>query len=127
MRKFSWIIALGIIVSFGIMMSLAPIEVLSQDEAISQNKETLTENIETVETIKTVETVDLADITCREFLKFSGEEEKSVITFLHGYISGTQNTTAIDLNALGAASDKITDMCIDNPNKSLLDAFKENR
>lgn len=108
MKKFNWI------VMFGIMVAFAPTAAFSEQPA---------GDVVEVE----IETIDLGSITCRDFLKFGGDEEKSIITFLHGYISGTQNNTVIDLEAFGDASDKITDMCIDGPNQPLLNVFKANR
>lgn len=108
MKIFSWIVL------FVVVSSITPMSAYSQpvEESIVEEE---------------IDTVDLGSITCRDFLKLSGEEEDNIITFLHGYISGTQNNAVIDIDVLGEATDKIKDMCIDHPKKLLLDVFKANR
>lgn len=73
------------------------------------------------------EIIDLRETTCRMLLTFDGTEEEQVLIFFHGFMSGTQNNPMVDIAAFSEASAEITDTCIDNPEMTLLDAFKVHR
>ncbi|MEM7522346.1 MAG: HdeA/HdeB family chaperone [Pseudomonadota bacterium] len=74
-----------------------------------------------------LETIDIRETTCRMLLTFDGEEEERTMIFFHGYISGAKGEPIVDVAAFSEASAAITDICIDNPEMSLLDVFTSNR
>ena len=73
------------------------------------------------------ELIDLQTMTCRETLKSQGEDRANILIFMHGYMSGQQEETAINPPVLSDATDRILDTCIDNPERTLLSVFEESR
>lgn len=49
------------------------------------------------------------------------------MVFLHGFVSGARDALVFDGPALTAASDAVFDACIDAPDASLLETFREAR
>ena len=72
-------------------------------------------------------TVDLSTFDCRTLLTMNGEYRDNAVLFLHGYVSGQKKPTVIDLAPMAAATDKIIDHCISNPNANALAAFTASR
>jgi len=70
--------------------------------------------------------VDIQTIDCRAMLKMEHSEQDFTLVYLHGFINGTKNEMVFDGPALRAATEKIFDHCIDNPEDNLLKVFQEN-
>lgn len=71
--------------------------------------------------------IEIDEMTCREMLKMGGEARDFTMIFLHGFLSGRKNELAFDAPALTAATDKVLDGCIDDPDASLLSVFEAAR
>jgi len=72
-------------------------------------------------------TIEIDRMTCREMLRMGGEERDFTLIFLHGFVSGRQNALVFDGPALTAATDRILDACIGDPDASLLSVFEAAR
>ena len=71
--------------------------------------------------------VDLANLTCRAYLKLDNDEEEYTTIFFHGMISGKKNEMTADLDKMSKASEAVVDHCISNPDATLLSAFEKAR
>ena len=71
--------------------------------------------------------VDLKTLDCRTFLKLDSEHRNDVIMFYHGYVSGKKNETAVNVDNLAQATDKVMDYCIDKPTDALMKSFMNSR
>ena len=71
--------------------------------------------------------VDLKAMDCRELLRLDGGSRDDVVLFMQGYISGQKQEMMIDLGSLSLSTDKAVDFCIDNPSKTVLEAFTQSR
>ena len=74
-----------------------------------------------------MEKFQIDEVTCREILKMSGDEQDFTVVFFHGFISGKENAITFDASAFSGATDRILDHCISNPDDSLLSAFEKVR
>ncbi|MEO0444105.1 MAG: HdeA/HdeB family chaperone [Pseudomonadota bacterium] len=71
--------------------------------------------------------IDISATTCRDLLRAEGEEEQEIMIYFHGYVSGIQGQTLVNINTFMEASSKITDRCIDKPDSQLLKVFQSIR
>jgi hypothetical protein len=60
-------------------------------------------------------------------LKMNNEEKEFTLLYFHGFKSGKDGQMTFNGPEFTAATDAIMDYCIDNPSKSLLEAFEEKR
>jgi hypothetical protein len=67
------------------------------------------------------------DVTCRDLLKMDGDEKDFTIVYFHGFHSGSNKIETFDAEALGAATDKVMDHCIDDPKSNLRSVFEKSR
>jgi hypothetical protein len=58
-------------------------------------------------------------------LKLNGDDQNSTMIFFHGYMSGKQNASSADVNALREISTQVIDYCIDNPDDTLMSVFNK--
>ena len=68
-------------------------------------------------------TVDMADYTCKDVVRFSGEERSIALAALHGYTLGKKGMTPFDVDKLRKASTDFIEHCLDNPSDKALEAF----
>ena len=68
---------------------------------------------------------DIAAYTCRSLLLASGEEREGTILVLHGYLLGESKQSRYDPEKLGAATDKLLEHCIENPDASALETLRK--
>lgn len=73
------------------------------------------------------ENIEIDKMTCGEMLKMGGNERDFTMIFMHGFVSGRQNDLIFDGAALTAATDKVLDGCIAEPDASLLSVFEKAR
>jgi hypothetical protein len=72
-------------------------------------------------------TIEIDKMTCRERLKMGGDERDFTMIFLLGFVSGRQDAPVFDAPALTAATDRVIDGCIDDPDAALLALFEAAR
>lgn len=72
---------------------------------------------------KKVEMLDLTSYTCKDIVRFSGEERTVALAALHGYTLGKKGVTTFDPERLAKASTDFIEHCLDNPSDKALDAF----
>ena len=70
-------------------------------------------------------TKDLTSVTCRDVLLATGDERDGIILVLHAYLLGEKKQTGYDTDALGAATDRFLDACIDAPDAEALGTMRE--
>jgi len=70
---------------------------------------------------------NLKALTCRDALKMPRQESRDTVLFYHGFVSGKKNELVFKADELAAATDRIVDGCIDNPDTSLLEMFEKHR
>jgi hypothetical protein len=46
-----------------------------------------------------------------------------VVAFYHGYVAGKKSEEIVDIAAMGALSDRVSDYCLSNPTSTVMDAF----
>ena len=68
---------------------------------------------------------DLTNYTCKEIMRFSGEQRSIAIAFIHGYLLGKKGTTLFNTEKLGVASDQFIEYALDNPTAKALDAMNK--
>ena len=66
---------------------------------------------------------DLNDYTCKDCMRFSGENRSIALAFLHGYLLGKKGTTEFDTAKMSEATDQFIEYCLDNPTVKALDAM----
>ena len=79
------------------------------------------------EKLKDLVIVDLNTLTCKSFLKMSGDERDITVAFYQGIITGMNKETTVNVPALSEVTDKVVDYCIDNPKDILLKVFQDKR
>lgn len=72
-------------------------------------------------------TVDIENLDCRAMLMMDGDARDFTLIFYHGFISGQNKELIFDGDALAAATDRVLEQCIDNPNDKLLAVFEKAR
>jgi hypothetical protein len=69
--------------------------------------------------------VDLEELTCREVLLIDGNEREQLFLFMHGYMSGKNGETTVNIEQENDTSQQVKNTCIDNPDQSLLSTFEQ--
>lgn len=72
-------------------------------------------------------TIDVAKITCDQFVLFKVASPDTIATWLHGYYSGKQGNTVVEVERLKANVKKVRDYCLQNPDVTLMEAVEEVR
>jgi len=72
-------------------------------------------------------TYQINEMTCRQLLKMSGDSRDFTVIFMQGFVSGKKSEMLFDAVPLTEATDKAIDICIDNPDGTLLAAFEKAR
>jgi hypothetical protein len=67
--------------------------------------------------------VDMTSYTCKDIVRFSGEERTVALAVLHGYALGKKGVTTFDADKLGDATTDFIEHCLDNPSDKALEAF----
>jgi hypothetical protein len=69
-------------------------------------------------------TIDVGKITCDQFALFKVSDPDTIAVWLHGYYSGKQNNTVVEVEKLKANVKKLRDYCLQNPDTNLLAAVE---
>ncbi|HRD88988.1 MAG TPA: HdeA/HdeB family chaperone [Accumulibacter sp.] len=69
--------------------------------------------------------VKLNSFLCKDVMRLSGDDRDISISFMHGYILGKKNATDFVVNALGEASDKFMEYCLDHPTDMALQSMEK--
>ena len=72
---------------------------------------------------QTKESSDLKNFSCKDFMRYSGEDRDIAIGFLHGYLLGKKGTSQYSSEKLAAATDQFIDYCLDHPKAKALDTM----
>ena len=67
-------------------------------------------------------TIDVGKITCNQFALYKVSDPDTIAVWLHGYYSGKQGNTVVEVEKLKANVKKLRDYCLQNPDANLLDA-----
>ena len=63
---------------------------------------------------------NLDEFTCKEVMRFAGENRAVAVALLHGYLLGKKGAIEFNSDNLSARTDKFTDYCLDNPTSMAL-------
>ena len=66
---------------------------------------------------------DLNDYSCKEVMRFAGEDRRGAIALFHGYFLGKQGKTTFNTETLMERTDQFIDYCLDNPTVKALDSM----
>ncbi len=77
--------------------------------------------------LKAQVTIDVAKITCDQFVLFKVASPDTIAVWLHGYYSGKQDNTVVEVETLKANVKKVRDFCLQNPDVPLMKAAEEVR
>ena len=77
--------------------------------------------------LKAQVTIDVAKITCDQFVLFKVASPDTIAVWLHGYYSGKQDNTVVEVETLKANVKKVRDFCLQNPDVTLMKAVEEVR
>ncbi len=69
-------------------------------------------------------TIDVGKITCDQFALFKVSDPDTIAVWLHGYYSGKENNTVVEVEKLKANVKKLRDYCLQNPDTNLLTAVE---
>ncbi len=69
-------------------------------------------------------TVDVAKISCEQFVLFKVADPDTIAVWLHGYYSGKEGNTVVDVEALKENVRKLRAHCLQNRDATLLDAVE---
>ena len=104
MNQFKWVV-----VSTAFLLSISPLVAYGQNESKQDNDSK----------------IDIETVACRNLLKESDSDQEATISFFHGFISGKNDESTVDVLELADISEKVFDHCVDNPDDSLLSIFEE--
>ena len=71
------------------------------------------------------EVIDMAAITCGQLLDMDADEAGIVLFWMHGYFSGRDDDTKLDVKGMGKRAKKIGAYCSQNKKITLISAVKE--
>ena len=77
--------------------------------------------------VKAQVTIDVAKISCDQFVLFKVADPNTIAVWLHGYYSGKEGNTVVDVETLKANVKKLRAYCLQNPDVALLQAVEEAR
>ncbi len=77
--------------------------------------------------LKAQVTIDVAKITCDQFVLFKVASPDTIAVWLHGYYSGKQDNTVVEVETLKANVKKVRGFCLQNPDVPLMKAVEEVR
>lgn len=77
--------------------------------------------------LKAQVTIDVAKITCDQFVLFKVASPDTIAVGLHGYYSGKQDNTVVEVETLKANVKKVRDYCLQNPDVTLMQAVEDVR
>jgi hypothetical protein len=67
---------------------------------------------------------DLAEFTCKEIMRLSGQDRDVALAMAHGYVLGKKGTTKYEIDKLSDITDRFIDYCLDHPTDNALAAFE---
>ncbi len=67
-------------------------------------------------------TIDVSKITCNQFALYKVSDPETIAVWIHGYYSGKQGNTVVEVEKLKANVKKLRDYCLENPDTNLLEA-----
>lgn len=67
--------------------------------------------------------VTVGEVTCKQMMAGDDLDRGAVIMYFHGYRAGKMGQVVVDIPALSAQSDRVTDYCLSNPTVTVMDAF----
>lgn len=68
-------------------------------------------------------TVDIAKFTCKELMGGDDTDREVGMAFFHGFLAGKRDSRTINLQDMGAMTDRVKDYCLSNPTSTVMDAF----
>ena len=69
--------------------------------------------------------VDMSTITCSQLMGMPADGVSFMLTWVQGYVAGTNEELSMDADALGKSIDATVAYCKENPEMSVLNATKE--
>ena len=69
-------------------------------------------------------TIDVSKVSCEQFALYKVASPETLAIWVHGYYSGKQGNTVVDVETLKANMKKLRDYCVQNPDSPLLDAVE---
>lgn len=69
-------------------------------------------------------TIDVSKVSCEQFALYKVASPETLAIWVHGYYSGKQGNTVVDVETLKANMKKLRDYCVQNPDTPLLDAVE---
>jgi len=66
-------------------------------------------------------------LDCRTLLRLGGDERAYTLLYFHGFVSGKNNQTRLEVQEMAMATDQVVEHCIDHPKENLLPVFEKYR
>jgi hypothetical protein len=67
---------------------------------------------------------DITALTCRDIMASDDRGRELSMAYMHGYLNGKANSTALELDKNAAITDKVRDHCLDNPTAKFVETFE---
>ena len=66
-------------------------------------------------------------LDCRTLLRLGGDERDYTLLYFHGFVSGKNNQTRLEVQDMAMVTDQVVEHCIDHPKENLLPVFEKYR
>ncbi|MCU0809849.1 MAG: HdeA family protein [Thiobacillaceae bacterium] len=66
-------------------------------------------------------------LDCRTLLRLGGDDRDYTLLYFHGFVSGKNNQTRLEIEDMAMATDQVVEHCIDHPKDNLLPVFEKYR
>jgi hypothetical protein len=66
-------------------------------------------------------------LDCRTLLRLGGDERDYTLLYFHGFVSGKNNQTRLEVQDMAMVTDQVVEYCIDHPKENLLPVFEKYR
>ncbi|MGF1613853.1 MAG: HdeA/HdeB family chaperone [Gammaproteobacteria bacterium] len=67
---------------------------------------------------------DITAVTCKDIMSSDDRGRELSMAYMHGYLHGKANSTALEFDKNAAITDKVRDYCLDNPTAKFVETFE---
>ena len=71
----------------------------------------------------TVTRFNLSEVTCKNLLDANNFDRMAVLMLYWGFVAGKQNNLEFDSEKMQAATEKLMDVCVEDPDKTIFSAI----
>lgn len=72
----------------------------------------------------TVTRFNLSEVTCKNLLDANNFDRMAVLMLYWGFVAGKQNNLEFDSEKMQAATEKLMDVCVENPDNTIFSAIE---